>query len=151
MHVAAREAKAGYPLHDWSGAPVPASNIFPVPDFAPSTYHSNAVPACYQGQAGVAQCDQRVLQAINNAHAVEGIPPISLPANYSTLPFDVQEFIIVNLERVSRGLPPAVGITTSLDAHAVTATQLHEDVENYTSTSYYASDWYGGGNALMGD
>ncbi len=150
VHVATREMKAGYPLHTWGGSPVPASNIFPIPDFAPiGTLYT--IPPCYQGQAGVAECDQQVLEAINHAHSVEGILPISLPANYSTLPYDVQSFIITNLERVSRGLPPAVGVTTSYDAHAVTATQTHMDVEHYTSTSFYASDWYGGGNALMGD
>lgn len=150
VHVAAQELKAGWPVNVWGGYPVPASNIFPVPDFAPRTY-STVVPPCYQGQAGVAVCDQQVLQAINHAHGVEGIPPISLPADYSTLPYDVQSFIITNLERVSRGLSPAVGITASLDSHAVTATQTHMDVEHYTSSSYYASNWYGGGSALMGD
>jgi len=151
VHVAARELRAGWPVNVWGNYPDPSSNIFPVPDFAPHTYSSNSVPVCYQGQAEVAQCDQQVIQAINNAHFIEGIPAISLPANYSSLPFDLQSFIITNLERVSRGLSPAVGITASLDSHAVTATQTHMDVEHYTSTSYYASNWYGGGNPLMAD
>lgn len=144
--------KAGWPVNVWGDAPHPTSNIFPVPNFYPSEYYSTNVPPCFQtGAAALSQCDQLVLEAINNAHSIEGIPAISLPANYSTLPIDEQSFIITNLERVSRGMPPAVGITASEDAHAVTATQIHGDVQNYTSTSYYASDWYGGPNPLLAD
>ena len=144
--------EAGWPVHVWGNAPHPAANIFPQPDFMPSAYSSGDVPPCDQsGATALAQCDELALEAINHAHVIEGIPPISLPKDYSTLPIDEQSFIITNLERVSRGLPPAVGITAAYDAHAVTATQLHQDVQNYSATSYYASDWYGGPNPLLAD
>lgn len=155
-------APAGSPR--WSNAawnsnepPNPAQNIAPVPNFAPGSFDLNAIPACYQsGQQ--AQCDALSLQAINHAHSIEGIPPISLPADYSTLPFDVQEFIIVNLERTSYGLPPLVGITASLDIAAQGGITQHTDPDPANAPYAFTSDWAGGwdptglpGNALWSD
>ena len=58
------EMKAGWPVNVWGNYPDPSSNIFPVPNFAPIGT-LNTIPPCYQGQAGVAECDQQVLEAIN--------------------------------------------------------------------------------------
>lgn len=138
--------------------PNPAQNIPAVPDFQPTSWWNNAVPICYQsGQTALALCDQQVLQAINHAHSVEGIPPISLPANYSTLPFDVEQFIIVNLERTSYGLPPLTGITASLDTVALGGVTNHTDPSDPSVSFEYTSDFYAstapnsGGNPLMAD
>lgn len=137
--------------------PNPGQNIPANPNFQPSTWSWNPTPICYQpGQT--AACDQQILQAINNAHSAEGIPPISLPADYSTLPFDVQQFIIVNLERTSYGETPITGITASLDAAAEGGVQQHTDPTVPNTPFEYASNWYGawapnnsGGNPLMAD
>ena len=140
-----------------SEPPLPAQNIPASPQFMPTTWSWSSTPICYQpGQT--AACDQQILQAINHAHSVEGIPPISLAANYSTLPFDVQQFIIVNLERTSFGETPITGITASLDSDAEGGVQNHTDPTVPNTPFYYSSNWYGswapnnsGGNPLMAD
>ena len=136
--------------------PNPSQNIPPVPNFQPTSWSINPLPICYQlGQT--AACDLQMLQAINHAHSVEGIPPISLPSDYATLPYDVQSFIIVNLERISYGETPITGITRSLDTAAVGGIVNSTDPTITPNPSYlYGSDWYGAtspnsGNPLMAD
>src|SRR5260370_25026914 len=46
------------------------------------------------------------IAAIDNAHALEKLPPLSLPANYYHLGPAQQQFILLNLERTARGLQP---------------------------------------------
>ena len=46
------------------------------------------------------------LAAINHARASEGLPALALPRNYWQLSPPQQQFILVNLERTSRGLAP---------------------------------------------
>lgn len=46
------------------------------------------------------------IAAINNAHTQEDLPPLRLPANYYHLEPPQQQFILLNLERTDRGLPP---------------------------------------------
>ena len=46
------------------------------------------------------------IAAIDNAHAREKLPPLHLPANYYRLGPPQQQFILLNLERTYRGLPP---------------------------------------------
>ena len=129
----------------------PTQNVAPVPNFEPTTY-GFSTPPCYQsGQAALVQCNQLALEAINNAHQIEGVAPISLPSDYATLPNDIQQFIIVNLERVSFGLPPITGITASLNAVAQGGVVAHTDPWSTDPTLVYASNWFGGSRALVGD
>lgn len=46
------------------------------------------------------------IAAINNAHSVEHLPPLRLPANFYRLNPAQQQFLLVNLERTDRGLRP---------------------------------------------
>ena len=132
--------------------PNPAQNIAPVPNFESGIYNGTNVPVCSQsGQVAIEQCDQEVLQAINHAHAVEGIPPISLPSNYASLPNDKQQFMIVNLERTSRGEVPVVGVTAFLNSIALSGVQAGTDPAIPNTQYAYASNWYGGGNPLKAD
>lgn len=50
--------------------------------------------------------EQQALEAINNARQREGLPRLSLPEDYESLPSAAQQFTLVNLERSSRGLQP---------------------------------------------
>jgi hypothetical protein len=63
-------------------------------------------------------CLDAALRAINHAHALEGIRPMVLPADYARLSIPDQLFVAVNLERVDRGLPAFSGLTTGLDHNA---------------------------------
>lgn len=46
------------------------------------------------------------IAAINHARASEGLPSLALPPNYWRLAPPQQQFVLVNLERTSRGLAP---------------------------------------------
>ena len=93
-----------------TGIADPSTNVEPVPDYtricAPNGLDSS--PTCIGA----------VLAAVNRAHALEGIRPMVLPADYGHLSVPEQLFVAVNLERVDRGLAPFVGLTTALDHNA---------------------------------
>ncbi len=74
-----------------------------------------------------AGCTNYVLGAINNARAVEGLGPMSLPSNWYSLTTGQQLFVVVNLERTARGLPPYLGINSALSAEAQHAAAGNND------------------------
>lgn len=107
----------------------PASNIAAHPDFessGPCYARSHALSCanpCFRLASGSihvlpydnsAACTTYVLAAINAAHAVEHLAPMVLPNNWYTLSVDEQMFVLTNLERTSRGLPPYLGLTRGL-------------------------------------
>jgi hypothetical protein len=61
-------------------------------------------------------CTDLLLGAINQAQAGEHRAGFSLPANYFSLSAGEQMFVLVNLERMSRGIPPLVGLSAYLNA-----------------------------------
>jgi hypothetical protein len=89
----------------------PSANVAPNPNFLNST--------CYPHNAGAA-CMALVSQATTNARAHEGLGPMVLPSNFASLTPAQQTFVITDIERVDRGLPPFVGLvdTFSTDAQA---------------------------------
>jgi hypothetical protein len=72
-------------------------------------------------------CTDYILQAINDARAVEGVRPMVLPSNWFSLSVPEQLFVIVDLERTARGLPPYVGINAALSAEAQHAAATNSD------------------------
>jgi hypothetical protein len=58
------------------------------------------------------------LAGINACRAAEGIGPLLLPRNWGSLTPVQQGFVVINLERVNRGLPAIVGLSASLDTLA---------------------------------
>ncbi len=52
---------------------------------------------------------------INACRAAEGVGPMSLPSNFSSLTAAEQLFVLIDLERVNRGLAPAVGLSAALN------------------------------------
>ena len=95
----------------------PASNL-PVPS-CPSYSSSNYVDT--------PQCVEVYLAAIDAARAAEGIGPMNLPSNWYSLTPSEQTFVVTNLERVDRGLPPVEGLVASLDSDAQVAAQGNQD------------------------
>lgn len=63
-------------------------------------------------------CTNYVLDAINNARSIEGIAAMALPSNWYSLSTPQQLFVVANLERTARGLPPYVGLNAALSAEA---------------------------------
>ena len=64
------------------------------------------------------------LKAIDGARAKQGVGPMYLPKNFNALSGDEQLFVVIDLERVGRGLPPLTGIVASLDGVAQEGTQV---------------------------
>jgi hypothetical protein len=64
------------------------------------------------------QCVAVYLAAIDAARQAEGVGPMNLPTNWYSLNPAEQTFVVTNLERVDRGLPPAEGLVASLDNDA---------------------------------
>lgn len=60
-------------------------------------------------------CDNDALNAINNARKLENVKPMILPSNFYNLNAPQQLFVISNLERVDRGLPPMNGLYSPYD------------------------------------
>ena len=93
-----------------TGIKDPTRNVSPEPD-----YTSVCVAS---GIDNSPSCLDSVLEAINHAHAVEGIRPMVLPANFGQMSIPEQLFVAVNLERIDRGLPAFGGLTAALNRNA---------------------------------
>jgi hypothetical protein len=72
---------------------------------------------CADAAAVTATCPVG-LSGIDVARANEGVVPVSLPNNFAALTGPEQVFVLTDLERVDRGLPPIQGLTSALDADA---------------------------------
>lgn len=138
--------RASYPAHtSATGIPDPPSNVAPVPDFT---------QVC--AQAGLdtsAPCTDATLEAINAARSREGVRPMVLPASYRSLSLPQQLLVVVDRERVDRGLAPFTGLTPALDANAQRGADTANDPPD-AGAAYGVTDgeWAGGSaNVLDAD
>ncbi len=103
-----------------------------------------ALTACATAPAGPA-CTIRVLAAIDAARASEGVRPMRLPADYRTLSPAEQLLVVTDLERVDRGLVPAIGLSPSLNRRALAGARNGTDPELTPMFGNWAgSNWAGG-------
>ena len=79
------------------------------------------------------------LSGINACRALENVGPMKLPSNWGSLTTVQQGFVLINLERVNRGLPPIVGLSSSLSQLAVAG------AANDTDPSFPSGGFVGGG------
>ncbi len=99
----------------------PPANVAPTPNYDHCTEGGvcSLEPPCYSTTFAPAfssaSCEQQEIQAIDGARAKEGVGPIYLPGNFNSLTADEQLLVIIDIERVGRGLPPFAGIVASLD------------------------------------
>jgi hypothetical protein len=147
------------------------SNIAPNPNFLSSGYGQlvNGVLTyqnpCITGSTwphyvNAAPCDDYVLQAINNARAIEGVKAMVLPSNWYSLTVQQQLFVVADLERVDRGLPPYLGLNAALSAAAQHAAATSSDpglaagfpigVDAQGSPAFGGA-WAGGYSVLVAD
>jgi hypothetical protein len=78
-------------------------------------------------------CTDLLLKAINEAQVSEHRHQFVLPAGYLSLDAAKQLFVLVNLERISRGIPPLAGLSPYLNAEAGRAARAAEDPQFETS------------------
>ena len=121
-----------------SGAEDPAQNIAPSPNFYLSVFTSTgaglstATPnPCFVGgmpsYVNTPACTDVVLHAIDHARAAEHVKKMVLPSNWQRLSVTQQLFVVIDLERVDRSLPPYLGMNAALNASARVAAQLQAD------------------------
>ena len=93
----------------------PYVNISPAPGYSgPCGSVALPNPSCPAG-----------LTTIDGDRAVEGVAPMSLPDNYSSLTPQEQLFVLTDLERVDRGLAPIEGLAAGLDGLAQAGANGH--------------------------
>jgi hypothetical protein len=115
----------------------PAANVAPSPNFLSSglcSLTSAATPCTnpcvrlagpsssrrpvFPAFSGTPACTAFVLRSLNGARVNEGLPGVVLPTNWMKLNPQEQLFVIVDLERTARGLPPYLGLNRQLHAAA---------------------------------
>ncbi len=93
-----------------TGIPDPQHNVAPEPDYTRSCASS--------GIDDSPGCVTAALDAINHAHFLEGVRPMVLPTGFAHMSIADQLFVVVDLERVDRGLAPFLGLTAALNRNA---------------------------------
>jgi hypothetical protein len=107
----------------------PPAKIAPNPNYdnCGATGYCTYGPPCYTPSFAPAftapACESAELAAINAARASEGVRAMTLPSDFNSLTGDEQLFVVIDLERVGRGLPPFAGLVASLDAVAQRGTR----------------------------
>ena len=88
----------------------PSSSIAPTPD-----YPNSCAPV---GEDSSNTCIRLTLAAIDAARAGEGLGPLHLPAGFAQLTVPEQLLVVLDRERVDRGLAPFTGLSAVLDTNA---------------------------------
>jgi hypothetical protein len=73
------------------------------------------------------QCVAAEVQATNHSHRLEHIAGVTLPRNFRALTAIEQLLVLVDLERVSRGEQPVLGLSKAADSMAQLGAQKNED------------------------
>jgi hypothetical protein len=99
-------------------------------------------------------CIYSSLLNINYARSLEGLGPMILPDDYTSLAPAQQLFVIFNLERTSRGLPALTELDASADNDALAGALASTDPASSGSSSFQAGPSIAAfevGNALQAD
>jgi hypothetical protein len=114
-------------------------------------------PAGYSGPCGSLAVPNLYcpsgLTLIYGDRQAEGVSPMSLPSNWSSLTPPEQLFVLTNLERTDRGLAPITGLSATLNAFAQVGAIAHTDppLPPYGTTragTYSSSTSLGGSMAM---
>jgi hypothetical protein len=137
-------------------------NIAPNPDlFASGTCNlisgifSGCQNPCFDGATATSLpilvqttgCITYILQPVDNAAAQEGISAMVLPSNFANLTVPEQLFVVADLERVDRGLPPYLGLVPALND---AAQQAAVGLSDPSVPSGFAVATDSGGYSMMG-
>lgn len=102
-----------------------------------------------------ASCTAAAVAAIDRARRSEHVAALVLPRDWAALSVPEQLFVIADLERVARGVPPLTGLVPALDAAATAGARADADPLYPLSAAQpgpEASNWAGGQySALIAD
>lgn len=102
------------------------------------------------GTGGNCATDADCLVAANAIRASqEGLPPLALPSNWTSLTAAEQVFVDTNLERASRSLPTIPNLVNTYDAEVQTGMQTDAD-PNLAEQVGWDSIWAGGNPTVLG-
>ncbi len=73
------------------------------------------------------KCLHAALPRFDAARKSEGLGPLVLQTSFVAMPVGQQLLVLVNLERVARGLSPAIGLTATASRDAMVGARLAED------------------------
>ncbi len=136
--VAARTTGAALPRSD------PYANVQAQVGFNCDLYAIDNTPNCIYS----------TLLNINYARSLEGVGPMILPGDYVNLPPSEQLFVLFNLERTARGLPPLTELDASADGDAAIGAMGSNDPPLQGSSTFQPAAGiaaFGIGNALQAD
>ena len=130
----------------------------PASNEPPNPYYANGCSAHVAEDNSIA-CIADILASIDNARALEDVPPLSFDLNsFETMVPSEQLFVIANLERIDRGLQPFAYLTTQLDQVAQTGADDSTDpiapgtLSGGATVSSWGGNWEAGSaNALGAD
>lgn len=91
------------------------------------------------------------LSAIDACRAAEGLGPLVLPSNFSSLTPVQQGFVVMNLERVNRGLPAIVGLSATLNSFAADGASAGTDPDFPAGGASGGGIWAGAYSILQAD
>lgn len=111
---------------------------------------SPAQTANCDGEAREPACEEATLAEIDLAQLDEGLPPLVLPANYGQLSPAEKLFVLVNEERMARGLPPAAFLGAQADAAAWAGAASGTD-PTFVDTTGWTSDLATGSSSMSYD
>jgi len=111
----------------------PAYSFTPVNDTIYAV--GQTLPACWKwgsshnfvARATAPQCVADELMATDRAQRAEGLPAIGLPRNFGALSAPEQLLVLVDIERVSRGEPPVLGVSARANVFAQLGARSNSD------------------------
>jgi hypothetical protein len=133
----------------------PSANLAAKPNYNDCTAAGVCTegPPCYTATLAPAftsaDCEHEELEAIDNARTTEGVGPMYLPLDFNSLSGVDQLLVVIDLERVDRGLPPFAGTVASLDAIAQGGAQVSgQPAGTYADPSFPARFSVGPGSVF---
>ena len=82
---------------------------------------------------------------------LEGLAPLPLPSNWSSLSDPQRGFVLMNLERIERGETPIIGVSTTLDTYAAEGADANTDPPvSFITDGVGGSIWDGGNFVTWG-
>ncbi|HUC35848.1 MAG TPA: hypothetical protein VMR97_01850 [Acidimicrobiales bacterium] len=170
---AAMQSDGNFVIYSSSGRALWASNTQPTPQSpGPAPRTTGIVPpanpsaniagnfqaACNSGGPSSSQCINAEVASINGARSDEGVGAIQLPSTFESLSPGEQLFVLINSERVDRGLPPVVGMVDAFNQVAQSGADANTDpagcancIMGGYSVSGYGAIWAADGNTLWSD
>lgn len=134
-------AAAGLPILAVIGAATASAGVGVLPPKNPSA-------DCDASAAGV----QFTLQALDVCRAKEHVGPLVLPSNFAALNKPDELLVLIDLERVNRGLEPIVGLSGALNRLAAAGARAGEDPPfPHGGYSGAGGIWFGGSSVIAAD